>query len=287
MTFGPLPYVFSPNTTIVSSQVDADLALLLAGLNTLDSRGAVIYQNYLTGLTLSNDGVTPNTVLDIAAGQATNSTNTIVIAPGSFTKSIGGAWVAGSGNNGMGQGLTATLNTWYHVILANNGGVPDYYFDTSATGANRPSAITDGAVRRIGSIRLDATVHITGFIQVGDRFMWKARKVENTNTAINAQTTLTLLYVPTGVGVEVLIAGTYANSNAAPQYIAWSRPDLAFVPGLQNCDIATQNTGFAIGYSDTRVLTNTSAQIQLNISAVGGALYLDTVGWIDRRGQDG
>lgn len=287
MSFGPLPYVFSPNTTIASSQVNADLTLLLNACNTLDSRGNVIYQNYLTGLTLSNDGTTPNTVLDIAAGQATNSSNTVVIAPGSFTKSIGGSWVAGSGNNGMGQGLTATLNTWYHVILANNGGVPDYYFDTSATGANRPSGITDNAVRRIGSIRLDATVHITGFIQVGDRFMWKVRKTEQTNTAINVQTTLPLTYVPAGVGVEVLIAGTYANAGAAPIYIAWSRPDLAFVPDLQSADIATQNTGFAIGYSDTRVLTNTSAQIQLNVSSANGALYLDTVGWIDRRGQDG
>jgi hypothetical protein len=287
MAFGPLPFTFSPNTTIVSSQVNADLTLLLNAVNTLDSRSSIIPFNYLTGCTLSNDGVAPNTVLDISAGQATDSTNAVVMAPGAFTKSIGGAWTAGTGSNGMGNGLTATLSTWYHVILAYNSGVPDYYFDTSVTGANRPAGITDSKVRRIGSFRLDAAVHITGFIQLGDRFMWKARKTEASNLAINASSTLNLSHIPTGVPVEILISGVYANSNAAPMYLAWSRPDLTFVPGIQTCDIATQNTGFAIGFSDTRVLSDTSGEIQICVSGAGGSLYLTTVGWIDRRGQDG
>jgi len=89
--------------------------------------------NYIGGLTLSNDGGSPNTVLDIDAGSAADSTNAVMITVGAFTKSTAGAWAAGSGSNGMGNALTIASNTWYHVCVGYNAGSPDYWFDTSAT----------------------------------------------------------------------------------------------------------------------------------------------------------
>jgi hypothetical protein len=84
--------------------------------------GVSVLRSYIAGLTLSNDGGTPSSVLDIAAGQAADSGNAVMISIGAFPKSTAGAWTSGTGNNGMGNGLTIANSTWYHVILANNGG---------------------------------------------------------------------------------------------------------------------------------------------------------------------
>ena len=114
------------------------------GLNCASATAsAVVLNNYLGGFVLSNDIATPNSVLDVAAGMAADSTNATYIPLGAFSKSTAGAWVAGAGNHGMGNGLTVAVSTWYNVCLANNGGTSDVWFDTSATCANRPSGISD------------------------------------------------------------------------------------------------------------------------------------------------
>ena len=102
-----------------------------AGLTFSGNILSVLLQNYISGMTLSNDGGTPNTVLDIASGVCSNSTNTTMIVNNSpFTKSISSAWVAGTGNAGLGNGLTLTASTTYHVFAIINNGLADYYFDT-------------------------------------------------------------------------------------------------------------------------------------------------------------
>ena len=154
-----------------------------------------IARSYLAGLTLSNDGTTPNSVLDIAAGQATDSTNAYAIGIGSFTKSTAGAWTSGSGNHGMGNGLTIAASTWYHVCLAYNGGTPDIWFDTSAACANAPSGVSNPTIfRRVGSFKTNASSQIIAFVQRGDDFHWSG------NTTLDfsgtAPTTRTLETIP-------------------------------------------------------------------------------------------
>ena len=68
-------------------------------------------RSLLAGLTLSNDSGTPNSVLDIAAGACADSTNAVPIIGTAFTKSTAGSWVAGTGNNGMGSGLSVAPST--------------------------------------------------------------------------------------------------------------------------------------------------------------------------------
>src|SRR5205823_4026141 len=58
-----------------------------------------VVRGAIAGLTLSNDGTTPNSVLDIAAGQAADSTAAVYMTLAAFTKSTGGAWTSGTGNN--------------------------------------------------------------------------------------------------------------------------------------------------------------------------------------------
>lgn len=160
---------------------------------------AACFRSFLAGLTLSNDGTTPNSVLDIAAGSCIDSTNAVMITLGAFTKSTAGSWAAGTGSNGMGTGLTIANTTWYHVFAIINAGAADVYFDTSVTAANAPSSTT--SFRRIGSFLTDGSAHIIAFVQDGDLFQWKAPVTANGGANPGTSAVLQTLTTPLGVHV--------------------------------------------------------------------------------------
>lgn len=89
--------------------------LAASGSNVIEdptySRGAI------GGLTLSNDGSAPNTVLDIAAGYAcSDDASTLMKLGSAFTKSIASNWAVGSGNGGLDTG-TVGASLFYHTYL--------------------------------------------------------------------------------------------------------------------------------------------------------------------------
>lgn len=235
-------------------------------------------RGYLSGFTLSNDGVTPNTILDIAAGFCLDSTNAVGIVGTAFTKTISGVWAAGSGSAGMGNGLTATLNTWYHVFAIINAGAYDVYFDTSATAANKPASTT--SFRRIGSIKLDGSVHILAFTQIGDEFLW-ATDVTDVNGVSTTTNTTKVLTVP--LGVQVWARFVALGAAAATGGIAFF--PVGTTRNLQSLAWTTAGTFTTAG--EFMVLTNTSQTIGVSGAfGSGGTLTINTYGWRDRRGQD-
>lgn len=245
--------------------------------------GLLPIRSYLAGLTLSNDGTTPNSVLDISAGICTDSTNVVSINLGAFTKSTAGSWAAGSGSNGMGTGLTIASTTWYHVFAIINSGASDVYFDTSVTAANAPSGTT--AFRRIGSFLTDGSAHIITFSQNGDEFLWRT-PVSNLNDSSSFPTSLTLLTltVPTGIKVNALFAA--AMGAASVVYISFLSPDVTGTWGGTSSSLNFgANSGFGSGQFSIR--TNTSGQVNWIGSAVGSSptRVVWTSGWIDSRGK--
>lgn len=182
-----------------------------------------VVNGFINGFTLSNDGTTPNSVLDIAAGYAADSTNASMITGTAFTKSTAGSWTAGSGNNGMGTGLTITASTWYHVFAIIKGGSFDVYFDTSATAANAPSGTT--YFRYIGSFLTDASSHILAFSQQGQIFIWAAGIIEVNGGTRESTQTLTMSGIPPGFvtypKMKLQLNGASAGDSAcvAPVYL--------------------------------------------------------------------
>jgi hypothetical protein len=257
------------------------------GLQLLNPSASIapVQWNYIGGLTLSNDGTTPNSVLDIAAGSANDSTNFYVIQLGAFTKSTAGAWAAGSGANGMGDGLTIAASTWYHVMLAENGGAPDIWFDTSVTGANKPSAILGSYYRRIGSFKTDGSSHILAFTQRGNEFLWTTPTVDVSGATITATPALkTLASVPLGLEINALF-------NASANATAGASSGLLIYPPDASGSIAgntwslygtTQNT---IAAGQFNIRTNSAQQVEMVISGSNMVVYVTTNGWIDLRGQ--
>jgi hypothetical protein len=251
--------------------------------------GVSVLRSYIAGLTLSNDGGTPSSVLDIAAGQAADSGNAVMISIGAFTKSTAGAWTSGTGNNGMGNGLTIANSTWYHVILANNGGTPDIYFDTSATGANRPAGISDTKVRRIGSFLTDGSAHILAFKQVGETFYWSALPRDVAGVTVTATPTLYPLSTPLGVQTRPLLRVIVA-AGGAPTIIVSSPSEPQLVPS-GNGSPGT-SPGFEVWGSESSsmvygpmIYTDASSNIYLTASASVAPVNVYTRGFVDDRGR--
>lgn len=262
-------------------------SLITGGGSANPSWGTPVLRSYLAGLTLSNDGVSPTTVIDIAAGQAADSTNAVMITVGAFTKSTGGAWASGSGSNGMGNGLTISASTWYTVCLANNAGTPDYWFDTSVSCANKPTGITDAKFRRVGSFKTDGSSHIIAFKQLGDDFLWTT-PVLDVNTTVGTVQTLETLSVPAGVQVQANFIAGMTKSSASP-IVLFSAPDAT---GSTTANSPTGNLTHivqATSADDTKPIslrTNTSSQINAVANTSSVTIQLVTTGWVDRRGRD-
>jgi hypothetical protein len=249
--------------------------------------GTVLY-NQIGGCVESNDGTTPNSVLDIAACQASDSTNAVTITAAAFTKSTAGAWASGSGSNGMGNGLTIADSTWYHVCLANNGGTADYWFDTSVTCANKPSGISDTKYRRIGSFLTDGSAHILGFLQTNDTFTWKVQ-INNINSgSLPASVTTQAVAVPPGVKtIANLNFYTGAPSTFVASFIIVYDPDTSATNsnGNLNCSSSTTGAADAAGTCQLQITTNSSQQVDILPNAAVTGADLNTVGYRDFRGQ--
>ncbi len=153
-----LPYNLTNGTTADANQV-------MANFNYLLSCG--VLQGYLSGNTLSNDGTSPNTVIDTTAGVATSDDATVVMGTAAMTKNANASWSVGSSNGCLDSGSSLATSTWYHlfVIERTDTGVVDELCSTSATSPTLPSPYTKK--RRVGSFKTNSLAHILAFIQVG------------------------------------------------------------------------------------------------------------------------
>lgn len=244
-----------------------------------------VIPNYLTGVTLSNDGGTPNTVLDTAAGVAADSTNAQMITIGAFTKSTAGAWTSGTGNNGMGNGLTIANTTWYHVCLAYNGGTSDEWFDTSAVCANKPSGVSGALFRRLGSFKTDSSAHIIAFVQNNDRFDWlvPVNDIASNTPGVTTGALVTLPSVPLGVIVQAILTGNINDAtNSSLLYLSSpAQTDVAAGVAALTADTSPPN---AVSWS-ALIVTNTSQQIRRRVNQTTTVYLAITNGWIDARGK--
>jgi hypothetical protein len=240
-------------------------------------------RDYIAGLILSNDPVSASTVLDISAGQTTDSQQISNIVLPAFTKSTGGTWAAGSGGNGMGAGLTITAATSYHVFAIINNGLPDLYFDSSPTAANAPSGTT--AFRRIGSF-FTCTTNLCGspttvivpFVQQGDNFRLVTAALDGSAVSLTTAYSTLTLSVPLGVvttayGNVVAVSGG-GGIQVKPIFALDLSPSLTLSP------LFLTNTG-----GKWQALTNTSSAVAWGATQATTG-YITTEGWYDDRGAN-
>jgi len=228
---------------------------------------ASVPNGYINGFTLSNDVTLPNTVLDIAAGIAADSTNAVAIAGTAFTKSTAGSWAAGSGNNGMGTGLTIAASTWYHVFAILNAGSYDVYFDTSPVAANKPSGTT--AFRYIGSFETNASSQIALFFQFGQRFYWAAG-VTDINEVIDVTAALYTLSVPPGFNTYPILQFQASGGMSLWSPFAGATGNHYQINGNDNWQNPAEG-----------LVTNTASQIYARSTNGTSTMLVETYGYVN------
>lgn len=258
--------------------------------------------NVLVGLTLSNDGGSPNTTLDIAAGATSSDDATLgnrvqMTLSSAMTGTTGGTWVVGSGQPKLDAGAVAA-STWYHVhvIERTDTQVVDVLFSKEAVSPALPASYTKK--RRIGSFKTNASSQIIAFIQQGDYFRLSATVLDWSFTNLGTSaSTATLASCCSGVNVQwvgsvllhinavpsTVLVSDLAASDEAPTAVA------AAAPAAPGYTTYSASTGVAqLGGSMPPVRTNTAGQVRVRLSAsdANTILGLVTWGWWDRRGQD-
>lgn len=236
---------------------------------------------YFSGFTLVNNTGAPNTTIDVAAGAARSSDNTVDISINSTLRGIlqlSGSWAAGDNQNKLDTGAKA-INTWYHVFAIRNtsGGTGDILFSLSATAPAMPSGYA--GFRRIGAVRTDASGNILGFINELDEFRWKVPTVDLTSAAI-ATLTNYVMKVPTGVRV---VGKFGVQGNGADYGYNFCEPDSGDLPSPMYYGVLT-GVGDDRGGQDHFVITNTSAQVRIKTSGPVVQINVSTLGWQELRG---
>lgn len=244
---------------------------------------------YLSGLTIGNSATNVATTIDVTAGEAMDSSNSIAIKLGGTIRGIlqaSGSWTAGDNQNKLDSGIRAA-NTWYHayVIRKASDGTAEILFSTSATAPTMPSGYS--GFRRIGSFKTDSGGPILAFsmdVFSGRRvFRWGTPRMDVAAATLSTTATNYTLSTPPGVRARADL-NTFAYANNAMVY--FSCPDEA--------DLLPANTGgwsgFTCGFGavtdaatdsvglQLTIKTNTSSQIRgrANLSVTVSVL---TIGW--------
>lgn len=252
---------------------------------------SAVLGGFLSGCGLSNDAGTPNTILDVAAGTVASDDGSQYITIGALTGTTGGTFVAGTGQPKLDAG-TVAASTWYHVFaIGQTSATADILFSASATAPTLPSGYT--VKRRLGSFLTDGSSNILAFTQDGNLFEWASPPNNLAGNTLGTAAITQGLSTPNGVNVQAIIDSRLAALDGVEVQVYFS--DLAqsdVAPSNVVCSLAAgwiAGATAVVGASAGRyqVRTNTSSQIRVRLSAstANTTLIINTIGWIDRRGQ--
>jgi hypothetical protein len=233
---------------------------------------------YINGFTITNDPTTPNTMIDIGAGAARDSTNVNDIVVNTTTSIIN---TAVNGLNGLDTG-TLAASTWYAIWAissSNNKASPGFLLSLSYSAPTLPFAYD--SIRRIGSVLTDGSSHILKMYSYGARgapiVFWDAVFTSLNGLAhassygpISLATAmppssqiaiLNWLFTPAAAGNTVLLRPT-GSTSTANQALTGS--------------VTAQHNGGQIWLN-----TNASQSIDYITTSSSDALYLYTAGYVE------
>ncbi|KPH10301.1 hypothetical protein CO657_04010 [Rhizobium acidisoli] len=234
--------------------------------------------DFVVGLTLSNNGGSPNTHIDFAAGSARTGSS-FVSSTTSLTKRVTGTFAAGTGAGGLDAGAVAANATYFAYALRKDADLSfDVVLSTSATMGGIITTLLTGytIVRCIGVVLTDASSLIRQFVMYPrDEYTFVTPVKDAVNVAISTTSALLALTVPNGVKVKAKLRFEF-TSSAATNAALLSDPAQGTLAGGIGNDGGNMGTiqvsnGLAIGCSD--IWTNTSRQIR-HVAGASGTMWL-------------
>jgi hypothetical protein len=300
--------VLSASALAVIANLTADAApdALVDSVGTYDSSAAVakkvliellkgaLPRSYLAGGGMTNGTDATNDV-NVAAGEARDSTNAVNIRWSALVKQLDAAWAVGTAAGGRDTGAIAN-GTWHvYAIRKDSDGSGDILFSISVSAPTMPAGYT--YFRRIGSVLRESAALVT-FVQDGD---WVQRAPVLSINAANPGTSAVTatLGVPVGVRVQAHMNAGVLQTTGVNEATVLLLSDLSVADAAASASAAPlgQMAAFATngvdvfsdnGFGQVRIWTNTSGQIRYRLSASSAqeTVKIVVTGWLDRRGQD-
>ena len=252
--------------------------------------GGAPLRNWFSGFVSQNTGAA-NKIYTVGAGQCADSTNSVLInSTTPITKTLASTWAAGTGTTvgGLAPGVTLANNTWYFPFIAIINGLVDLFVDNNISATHAPPGTT--AFRRLRPIKTQTGTNLAAYMGKGDLVEWVSSYTEYaTNPGAGNQTvTINCLGAPPGIQTFIQLS---CFGNAGEAWVA-ALFAVGAVPATNANWTATfgaeANGSNGYGACFQSVLTNTSAQIQLNSSGgvTGGTAYqIYSFGFIDDCGR--
>jgi len=239
-------------------------------------------RGYFFGFNLANNSGAPTTTVDVGAGAARGSANTVDIELAGTLRGIlqaSGSWAAGDNQNKLDTGAKA-INSWYHVfaIRKTSDGTGDILFSLSATAPTMPSGYA--GFRRISAVRTDASGNIIQFLNFGRNLTFKT-PILDVDIASAIVDAAYVLSVPTGIEVKAKVGMFCSGADASWSYRSPSAN--AIVPSHTDYRggslLVTTEVPDRLAV-DTEIVTNSSAQIHFRTS-LSSAFRVVTYGWTE------
>lgn len=242
---------------------------------------AIPLRGHIGGLTVSNNAGTPNTKIDVAAGEAVDTTV--------FTKMVSAGATIDITTSGVALGLdtgTRANNTWYHVyLIAKADGTTTFVASTSASAPTYPTGYL--YCRRIFSFLTDGSANIVPFLHREDTVHWASSFADIATANMGTTNALYALTVPAGIRTRPIF--DLGSSTASVNLLAFDGDAAGYAPGSSG--IST-SPGYSISGgsagSIARVVdayTNTARQVRIRSNVSTAELYAYTRGYIDTRGR--
>lgn len=245
-----------------------------------------ILRGYIDGLTLSTAG--SSATMSISAGQATDSTNSVLISLSSSIAKTTSAWALGTAQGGLDTGTIAN-STWYYFYLIRrpDTGVVDLVFSANSTSPTLPANYTQ--FRYIGAGLTNGSAQWTRFVQNGDYFEWYDPFLD-VDATTNTTAALSTLTVPRGRKMLAKFNLYVSDGTNGAGRIYISDPDVLDEPVSSSVSpLATIiYNGAASDFSaiQAECWTNTSAQVRRVGQNATNFCRLATLGWVDQRGRN-
>lgn len=276
-----LANITAGNTRVLTmADEDVDLGDVVSNIN-------AVLPGYLYGLTLYHATDTDHDIQVGAGTAASDDVDPVLMRlPFPITKRFDAEFAEGHNSGGMRAGNSLPANGTIHIFLIMKAdGTTDVIACNHATAGIDPPPPGDFIYkRRIGSLRTDASANIYGFIQTGDRFIYKSPILDVSSSSQATTPSLRSLSIPHGLKMSAILSTLSFASFAG--FAVYRDPDsTGKTASNSNFDVYTD----ANEYRSERmeVITNTSGQISTSLNATGGTMSIINIGYIDTRGRLG
>ncbi|QIG68898.1 hypothetical protein EVB71_046 [Rhizobium phage RHph_Y55] len=242
--------------------------------------------DFIQGMLLSNDGVNPNTHVNVLAGFCKGNNGSILLTNNAtVTKRLDQNWAAGSGVGGLDTGTKANGATYFlYALQKASDGSFDWVFSTSATVVGVNTALLAGytVVMCLGAVLTDASGNIRQFIMYpGDEYLWVTPVNDLVNAAIGTGGALGTIAVPSGVKVKANLRFMYQSASTTASALIHDPAQGSLSAGGGNAGGNAGSIQVASGYGvgADEIWTNTSRQVRY-VAGASGTLNLWTDGFI-------